>query len=638
MKPSLRFLAMLDLLVCLSTGSAFAVVTISEQEPQNDFCPGQPVISGTIVSPASLACNDEDNYVFSATAGTAITVGIDDPDGANFEGMSIHLWRTDCQSSLAYDADPPPPGCLMIFRFMAPYSGDYILEVGGCPPAPRAYRAFVFCGDNLPVGACCLEWGGCVLRDRATCHLDEGLFYGEETTCDPIVCPTVPPNDGCAEAIVIESPGSGSLSGTTVLAGDDFDLWSRSCTAHRAAGRDVVYRVEMGTGDRIDLTYTQTQADGSVYLVTDCQHPYSSCVAGADDSGYGQPEVLSYVAGTPPRGACCSADGSCQIGSEVTCEATGGYWLGDWTTCEPYACNLSGACCLADGDCLGGVSPWVCSQEGGTFQGNYTECMWTQCPQPAQTCCLADGTCQMLAPQSCLSSGGFYEGGTSCDPDPCPPHWGACCPPGLNCTLCTPEECAAWGGEYLGDGVNCLGNPCFDPVGACCFYNGTCELLSQAQCAALGGSWFPFDSCDPNPCPAAAPKHTNSRTQTYYLVLDARVGASGGPWTLDYSILGSAGLPHDAVAAPSALRAAPNPFRSTTRIAYRVTQPGPVRLELFDAAGRLVRHLDSTTSTPQGSLEWDGRDDRGAAAPSGVYIVRITASGVSRFGSVIRLE
>ena len=74
---------------------------------------------------------------------------------------------------------------------------------------------------------------------------------------------------------------------------------------------------------------------------------------------------------------------------------------------------------------------------------------------------------------------------------------------------------------------------------------------------------------------------------------------------------------------------APNPFGSTTRIAFGVDANAQARvsLEIFDAAGRRVRALmtDEAVSGKQ-SVGWDGRDDRGQAVASGVYFYRLTAS------------
>ena len=78
-----------------------------------------------------------------------------------------------------------------------------------------------------------------------------------------------------------------------------------------------------------------------------------------------------------------------------------------------------------------------------------------------------------------------------------------------------------------------------------------------------------------------------------------------------------------AEAAPGAaldLRAFPNPFAGALTVAYDLGAPGTVRVEVFDALGRLVARLADGPAPASGRLSWDAR----GAAP-GVYVVRLTA-------------
>jgi hypothetical protein len=77
----------------------------------------------------------------------------------------------------------------------------------------------------------------------------------------------------------------------------------------------------------------------------------------------------------------------------------------------------------------------------------------------------------------------------------------------------------------------------------------------------------------------------------------------------------------------------PNPFNPVTRIAYGIPaqdgeRPVPVGLDIFDVRGRLVRRLVRGSQAP-GTYQalWDGRDDRGGAAQSGVYFYRLRTGG-----------
>ena len=70
----------------------------------------------------------------------------------------------------------------------------------------------------------------------------------------------------------------------------------------------------------------------------------------------------------------------------------------------------------------------------------------------------------------------------------------------------------------------------------------------------------------------------------------------------------------------------PNPFNPTTAIRFATAKAGPVQVTMFDAQGRRVRGLanESMAAGPQ-QVIWDGRDDRGLVAPSGVYFCLIEA-------------
>lgn len=95
-----------------------------------------------------------------------------------------------------------------------------------------------------------------------------------------------------------------------------------------------------------------------------------------------------------------------------------------------------------------------------------------------------------------------------------------------------------------------------------------------------------------------------------------------------------------AVAARSYLHpAAPNPFNPSTTIAFDLPRTAPVRLTVFDAAGRRVRRLVDTTLAPaRHRVTWDGRDDHGRAASAGVYVVRLDAGGAMHNRKIALVE
>jgi hypothetical protein len=74
----------------------------------------------------------------------------------------------------------------------------------------------------------------------------------------------------------------------------------------------------------------------------------------------------------------------------------------------------------------------------------------------------------------------------------------------------------------------------------------------------------------------------------------------------------------------------PNPFNPATTLRFDLPAPSLARLAVFDLAGRLVRTLVDR-DLPAGPHEatWDGRDEKGRPAGSGVYFVRLE-SGADR--------
>jgi len=70
----------------------------------------------------------------------------------------------------------------------------------------------------------------------------------------------------------------------------------------------------------------------------------------------------------------------------------------------------------------------------------------------------------------------------------------------------------------------------------------------------------------------------------------------------------------------------PNPFNLSTTIGFTITQPGYIRIEVFNLLGQLVRTLVFGEQTPGAYLvKWDGRTDTGAELNSGIYFYCISA-------------
>ncbi len=142
------------------------------------------------------------------------------------------------------------------------------------------------------------------------------------------------------------------------------------------------------------------------------------------------------------------------------------------------------------------------------------------------------------------------------------------------------------------------------PIGACCLTDGTCAIYSSAACAAAGGVYRGDGiTCDQDPCAV--------------LSVD---GASGDRSGLELAVV-------------------PNPAAGPMMLRYRLSRPSRVALEVFSAAGVLVRRF-SEESRPAGthSVAWDGRDNGGHALPAGVYLTRIATATERMSGRVVLIR
>ncbi len=197
--------------------------------------------------------------------------------------------------------------------------------------------------------------------------------------------------------------------------------------------------------------------------------------------------VVTGDPNTPPTGACCFQDGTCSVVPEADCDASGGSYKGDGTSCQgdispangiDDACEDPpfGACCLPDGSCFV-FNPTDCANKGGTYKGDGTSCAGDVSPAngiddacedpPFGACCLPDGTCLVFTETDCINRGGVYQGdGTSClgdldgdgVDDACEPQEGACCTQDGACAIMLENDCLAVGGTWHGAGSTCLGD------------------------------------------------------------------------------------------------------------------------------------------------------------------------------------
>jgi hypothetical protein len=109
------------------------------------------------------------------------------------------------------------------------------------------------------------------------------------------------------------------------------------------------------------------------------------------------------------------------------------------------------------------------------------------------------------------------------------------------------------------------------------------------------------------------------------------------------ALVAPAGLAYNARpgTASFALSNYPNPFNPTTTIRAVFNGRAPANVADIDVSvyrvdGSLVRRLQGgTISGDEFSVRWDGRDDRGSAAPSGVYFYAVRSAGFRAAGKML---
>ena len=83
---------------------------------------------------------------------------------------------------------------------------------------------------------------------------------------------------------------------------------------------------------------------------------------------------------------------------------------------------------------------------------------------------------------------------------------------------------------------------------------------------------------------------------------------------------------------------APNPSRGEVVFGVELPAAGRLEADVFDLAGRRVRTL-ARGPAPAGAraLAWDGRDERGAGAPPGLYFARLRFGLQTRVVRLVRV-
>jgi hypothetical protein len=109
--------------------------------------------------------------------------------------------------------------------------------------------------------------------------------------------PPPPVNDDCAGAIDLQEQSLAVFEVDLCTYTNNYSPgeYPDSCTGYAANGPEAVYMIDLEQGETFSACVTPTDGfiDLSLYMITDCDDPVNSCVAG-DDTG--NPECISFVA------------------------------------------------------------------------------------------------------------------------------------------------------------------------------------------------------------------------------------------------------------------------------------------------------------------------------------------------------
>jgi len=179
--------------------------------------------------------------------------------------------------------------------------------------------------------------------------------------------------------------------------------------------------------------------------------------------------------------------------------------------------------------------------------------------------------------------------------------------------------------SQAGLGLYCLSS---SPVVSCTDIWGNAG--GDALCGTDGGGNF---SLDPDFC--VAPGLREAATGAVYLGSPCMPGNHpGGPSACDGDLIGavgsgcSTGVGELPLAAARLLGNAPNPFNPKTTVFFVLDAPGVASIRIHDLAGRRIATLPlGALAAGSHQVVWDGRDDRGKPAASGVYFYSLDALG-----------
>ena len=395
---------------------------------------------------------------------------------------------------------------------------------------------------NPCFGACCFMDGSCLeTLDLAECAGLGGTYSGDGTTCTPNLCPQ--PGNNCANPMpIVLSPGSLPLVDADTTCGRVND-YADTCLGSYDGGEDIIYAVLVTDPMCVSIAVDGVLTWVGVAIDTACP-PGLTCLAYNTNSG-GNPVIASVnlnpgvyyimidtypaptctdftmtISACPTPGACCFADGSCQMLLPAACATAGGVPQGEGTDCDPNPCEVTyctaGSSYLNCDEYISRVqvgtidNATACSQPGG--YGNYlylsTDLMYAVGAPITVTNGNPYSSDQCMVWIDWNQDKDFYDPGEAITMSGSPGNGP------YSATIVAPAE-ALTGPTRMRVRITYIGlvDPCgittygevedytvniIEVAGACCWGDGTCTNVLPSEC----GGFFagPFTECSLADC------------------------------------------------------------------------------------------------------------------------------------------
>lgn len=357
------------------------------------------------------------NYIALSTIGAAEapvtgaccrSVGGCDTDVLNEDCQSPNIWKggqTCGEADCAVDL-PVGAGCTSdgVCHDNITQSAAVEQNIGTCTNCEwqqatqcnPAFSAFRNCPPATDLGKCCRNFNNICVNNVSLAQCQDffgtgniningtGFTLGQNCNAgDCLSCTGFGACCGSHNCFVATEAFCNLVSAT--YQGDCTDCVSHSCSLEGACCD--------GDGD-----CTQEVED-------DCRR------AGSSFLGVGiscSPNPCAY----PEIGACCFDDGICSDITESAC--ADGTWLYD-AQCSDFPCPVAvGGCCDPfTGECEDGVTAEDCQNSGRVFAGEGSICAYVDCDQPTGACCIGLNCVGVKTPQECTDLGGQYAGNFS---------------------------------------------------------------------------------------------------------------------------------------------------------------------------------------------------------------------------------